>query len=1084
MNDDGFTREQREAIFSRGGSLLVSASAGSGKTTVLIRRVLSLIEDGESLAGMVITTYTRSAARDIKEKLQLRLMEAQQRGMKNAERELAALPTADIGTLHSWCQKLIKRYFYAIDVDPAFEIADADETAVMLDEAVSATIDEMQGSDAAFSVLYDALRFRRSDADLRKLLVAVYNFAATRPDPDLWLDSEAKIGLYDGDVLQKIADEEKRRIADRFDALAEDFAGRAARAGYNGIMSQVAEFREQVRGKIPEESEKPDPGEKERFAALDAEFATLVKKFANESEKIAQFYDLPAPECEAMTDATLEAVKRIKSRYAALKRAKARLDYSDLEHYTLALVSDPAVRELIRAEVKHMFVDEYQDVNPLQETIIRAVGGSDLFLVGDVKQSIYAFRLCDPTIFIRKYEEAERGGRPPVKLNDNFRSADEILGFANAAFDMLMTERFGHVDYKNTARLRSGTGLAGGEVKLNLVVHSRAAAEPTGVYSVRKASGEAQAYDKADAQANLVVNDIVNKLVNSSVGDGRGGKRPLAYSDIAVLASTREPYLRLIYEKLRRLNIPATIADEVSFCSVHEVSVLISMMKCLVSRSDPIALTAVLRSALVGMTDDELAAVRLFSPAEAEFPAACERYAAEHDDETARKINAFFAMRDDYLTYSYTHTAGEVAGRLVSEHNWFAHVLSGPAADMDADALDAFLRHVNGSAYGGSVGEYLRSLEAREPKYARPPLTDAVQLSTIHASKGLEYPFVYLVNIDRSFNFDDLRGSYLIDRELGLCMRNFDESERAVKPNKLTFAAGISCRRALVEERMRLLYVALTRAKNGLYVYANAGENDELFTADERLGVAVDPEGGTSFFDWLRPLYYAYGYSRYAAEDCALVGETDSPESGIRGRADERLVAMMREWFATRERKRVTVKTSATRMSESNDDEEERRTFIAGEDDDRALVRGNAYHKAMELTDYSHTGEQEWERLCSICPAVRENVKKKEYLAAFDFFRTLTAGKKIYREKSFVYSRGGVLIQGVIDLLIADGKNCAIVDYKTSKEETILSGAYDLQLSVYAAAARDILGMNVTRAAVYSFSTGKLYDAKEKDLPV
>ena len=1072
----GYTDLQKKAIYARGGNLLVSASAGSGKTTVMIQRVLSLLSEGASLENMVICTFTRSAAADMRDKLSAALMERAEQGDGFAEAQLLLLPGAEISTLHSWCQRLIRSYFYALDVDPAFEIADEAESEAMLSAAADEAVeDAVSRAEADFTLFYDIMLVRRGDDALKSLIKKTYRYAQTQPDPDLWLDGGALNGFNNPEICDEIAAEERDRLKRRFLPAAVKLLDATAASGFTRNIASAEALVARIEGH-GEEDVRPSGKIPEEHIRLNEEYLRLKKAYSAAEENLKLYHALPLPDSPPVFTKTLtDLVRAAGEKYAALKRKKAKLDYSNLEHLACRLMEDDGLRREITDRFRYIFVDEYQDINPLQERIISGLNGGSLFLVGDIKQSIYAFRLCDPGIFLDKYERwSENGFLPPVELNDNFRSASEILEFANRVFSPLMTAEFGKLDYSKSALLKSGGGLAGGEVRLNLIVRDFERDENKGIYSVLEARRDES--DATEAETDRIVCDIAEKLAGGTV-KAEGGSRPVKYSDIAVLVSSRGAHVKMLYEKLKKAGIPVSVPDSVKFSSVYEVSVLCEFMKYLCNFTDDIALVSVLRSALVGVTDDELADIKLAGDKnEKRFCRLCASYARSFSDAAAEKLKAFYELAGRYLSYSYTHTASEVIGRLVSEKKWFAHVFSLKDADVKADALDAFLRHLSSSPYGGSVGEYVGYLKLENDDFLRPQAADAVSVMTVHASKGLEFPFVYLAGTDKRFNMSDLNGKVIFDGQLGICMKNHDLEQRTVTPNKLTFAAGLKLKRSLLEERMRLMYVALTRAKYGLYVYACADKDDELLSG---CGTVVnDFEGGRSFFDWLRPVYAEYGFNAINASDCRI-DFSESDRHIAAGPVDAALADTVRRYVEYEyPYPHAEVKSSVTAVNALNYDDIPVK-YAAGGDDDRAAERGSLYHKAMELIDFGADFDSEWSRLDALI-GVGGLIDRNELFSAFVKLKRFTDGRKFYREKQFVYNMDGILVQGVIDLIVVDGENCFIVDYKTSDRERILSGAYDLQLSAYAAAAEEILGLKITAAYVYSFRSAEFLQIHTK----
>ena len=400
-----FTEEQKKVITTRGGNLLVSASAGSGKTTVMIERILSLLlDDGVSLENMVICTFTRAAAADMREKLQTVLMEKANENNEIAQRQLALLPTAEISTLHSWCQRLIKMYFYAIGADPAFELLDENEALSLKNEAVGEAIaDEMGNPSEDFSLLYEIMESRRSDAPLRKLITKIYEFSRAQENPDEFLSVCAFEGAMHPRKCKSAMEEELKLINERYLVRAKELLEETSRAGFTRNEVPLTNFCEFLEGNINAGSSTPTGRIPPDMDELNEKFKKLKADYANATKGFDEFNFLPDPKLNLnLVKVLVDLTKSMAKKYEEKKKKKAKLDYSDLEHLAKKLLQSDTMAE-ISQKYKYLFVDEYQDINPLQESMIALLKDVTVFAVGDVKQSIYAFRMCEPGIFLKKY---------------------------------------------------------------------------------------------------------------------------------------------------------------------------------------------------------------------------------------------------------------------------------------------------------------------------------------------------------------------------------------------------------------------------------------------------------------------------------------------------------------------------------------------------------------------------------------------------------------------------------------------------------------------------------------------------------
>lgn len=1061
------TPDQAKAIDERGGNLLVAASAGSGKTSVMIERVMALLSEGAGLDGMVICTFTRAAASDMREKLTNKLIEAEEEGNAWASEGLKKLPLAEISTIHSWCQRLIRNYFYAIDADPAFEIADETEARAWLREATNEAIEETAGDDPDFADFCEVNERHRSYEKIVGDVMRLYDFAFSQPDPEKFLKEDAFKGLNNPEICDEIASEYRVSVLGRFEPLVKAILEEAEAAGFAKGIPAIDGLLAKTRGGTEKVPAMPSKGSDE-FMPIVEKFARIRKAFNAEMNYIDGYEALEAPPEDKFTRIITALTLKTAEKYAAKKRKKAKLDYGDLEHLTVKLLENDEVRREIAEKYRYVFVDEYQDVNPLQERITGALEESELFLVGDVKQSIYAFRMCDPTIFRNKYEHpAENGFKPLIRLNDNFRSSRDVLDFANDVFSELMTENYGGLNYAEEAMLRAGGNVAGAGVTLTAICDNAEENSVEGVYSVMRAAKESERGSAADAETTAVGNDIIERL-SKPFSDG-DRTREVCLSDIAVLVESRGERVTLLVEKLRKLGVNASVSDKLRFTSVPEVCAICEFVALLADPTDDVAFCSVALSALGGLTPDDLARVRKTDRAEESFVALAKRYAGENRDETAIKLTELFGLIDRYRELGAVLTAGELVGRLVAEKKWFAVALASDGAESKAEALNAFLKHVN--AYGGggaSVAEYAAYLKEESDDYSLPPTADSVRVMTIHASKGLEFPFVYLMGTGGKFNFRDLGNSMILSKELGVAIRNYDFAEHKEIPNKLTFAARLNLEKTLEEEKMRLLYVALTRPKYGLNIYATVKPNDPLLAG--AVDFPYDYAGGKCFFDWLRPQYARCGFRLLNKTE--MRADFSGALEKLTQKADEKVVEKMREIFDRRIEIPDTVfKKSVTAIV--TDPDEQAPVFAEGADCERAIRKGNAYHKAMELIDFSAGFEDEWGRLKTVV-ADFDEIKKSELKAAYENVGEFVRGGKIYREQPFMFSPDGkTLVQGIIDLMVVRGDEAIIVDYKTSRPGAVASEQYRRQLGLYARAAEKVLGLKITAAYVYSFVLGK-----------
>ncbi|MDR2201854.1 MAG: UvrD-helicase domain-containing protein [Clostridiales bacterium] len=1034
MNSDKFepTPEQRSVIESNADNLLVSASAGSGKTTVMIERILRLLAGGASLSQTAVCTFTKAAAADMRSKLFHALWRGALDGDKRAQAELNLLPTAQISTLHSFAASLIKSHFYVIDVDPDFAVADENDASVLLDRAIEEiTAAAVAGADPDFLRFYDAMLTRRKPDRFMGLMRRLYLFAAAQKDFDGWLNN--------------------------------------------------------CLNRLPLRSE---------YTALPG--ADLEKECVDTA--------LALPFARVLVG----LVRDVKTCYVKLKKKRALVDYSDLEYFAAAILRDEAAKKEIAAKYKYVFIDEYQDVNPLQESIINALD-TRKFFVGDVKQSIYGFRMCDPSIFTAKRESYQKnGGGKVISLNSNFRSAAPILEFCNRVFDAAMTKEFGGVDYAAAERFKINPAV--NKTEFSAVPHvsvtaviERTDAElpPPRVYSVAAAI---DGTDKTDGGAQIA--SIVNHVRRLIAGGAK-------YGDIAILSrETGGPFCKRLKAALARERIPVAVKAARPAGECAAVLPLYNYLKLTDNRFDDITLAAVLRSPLGRFTDSELAVIKAAFLDSA--PAGTDAYFYEAffnftensggAAELAERAGEFIARLDYFTGLSRELDASELAGEVCAFFDLFKYAYGMDDGAAKAAELSEFLDAVETSPHKASLDSFLSACETKMPEIAAPAASDAVKIMTIHASKGLEFPHVILANAAKQFNRRDESEIMLADSDEGLALKYFDFENRKITDTALSLIIKDKIAKRRLEEEMRLLYVALTRAKKTLAVFASLKKPPESEPSKQ-----TPPASAKCFFDWILPAVLpkepaADGISeppvafRIIDEppdlDAVQAGD-GSPEDAAPAAArspyqrhslppapDKELIELVKAALAPLPQPELrAVKTSVTRVLDDEKRENAEYNYLPFADSERAAERGSAYHKIMECAVFGREFPDEWRRLRALLPSECALADYRKIETAYARIGAAVQGKEFYRELPFVAplasagaGGGTVLVQGVIDLLIKTDGGAQIIDYKTGVINADKLKTYARQLELYKAAASGILGENVPRAAIYSFESGEFIE--------
>lgn len=1070
-----WTEQQQAVISYDDGALLVSASAGSGKTTVMLGRILRLISEGHSLKRMLISTFTVSAAEDMRAKLAKKLREAaenatDERMAKRFASESEELASADICTLHKWCQKLIRKYFYVCGDDPAFEIADDKESAAWLRESVERSIaDEEADPDEDYADLCACYIRKRSDADIRNAVTDMLYFSFAQVSDEGWLRRAAD--CYSDD-------ENCRRITEKVlgglcMAAQNAITAYDQAAAHNGISEEAAPYIAEMYAKFD--------GSEEKWMTATRK-VTAIKSERDEAKKRIDEYSAYLRDIStARNDIAGRTAKKLCSvalralgYYTRKKAEKGKLDFSDLERRAKTILESEE-GEKIRASLDYVFIDEYQDISPLQESIISLLGKDNLFYVGDIKQNIYAFRNCTPKAFADKRgklaEEYERthgacSGTPrrggSLELNRNFRSRPGILDFCNRLFSRIMTRDFGMVDYAKEGCFDIGDHRGNdGSVELfryHVEKKQTAVVDFSEIYSVR--NDDSANADDVNAEADAITRYIVDLLRQGKYG----------YDDIAILTRSRQKGEEIVARNLRALGIPVSMGSKLSVTEGRVNKLLISMLRLADNFYDDISLVAVMRSPVGGFTDADLTRMRACKP-DAKYFYECVTAYAERREGAA--VASFLGKMSEYARLSRIVSVGELAGRMTSENKLFATALGERSGIAKADALGRLLEAAN--AFGGGLSEFLDQISsASVPEAEVAQRSGSVRIMTIHASKGLEFPVVVLCGISRGKKSGN--ASVLFDSELGVGVdariKETGEKFRSIPLMAITEKK----RKESKEEEMRILYVALTRAQEKL----------ALFFPDDMSDGNVPPEKCETFADWIYPTAAAYGITDLSADACDDGDVTPTCKT-----ADGKGAEKLREYLAAAPVPAThDIKKSVTGLLASTEPTDDAAVDVKtltgaeyeGADAKEAMRRGTAYHAALERADLALTAAEQKDMLDALPDSDLVDADKLD--AALTALRGETAGAKLYREQQFLFSSDkdvngecdGMLLQGVIDLMAVRGNECEIIDYKTGRLDAVRRAKYLRQLDIYAAAAEKLLGLEVTRKRIYLIDEKRFMD--------
>ncbi|MBC6360929.1 MULTISPECIES: helicase-exonuclease AddAB subunit AddA [Lactobacillus] len=860
-----YTNEQQQAIDDRDLDILVSASAGSGKTTVLVERLMQEILTGTGVNELLVVTFTKAAAQEMKAKIKSALEQRLNKHEKlkiDLREQLNLIDAANISTIDAFCLDVIHRFYYIIDLDPSFSVlTDETQAALMRERALQEIESEfLENDDQAFIAFYENFAGDRSAESARDLLLDLYNYAMAKPDYRDWLKSlPTQYEIGDDVTHSKLWQKNiKPYLLTTFSDLKEKLEQLLATAAME--TKELAKVKDsfQLFDKCLQNYlasiERDENYDKQRELLRSCLF-TSFRKSSKWDEDLLDFYE----ECvELKKDASEQVFTSFTSFYATdekeqiallnkghqimtaivkaelalierfdqLKRAENLVDYSDMEQFAYQILSQDTsnsqmARSFYQTKFKEILVDEYQDINSLQERILQLIkkdGQNNLFMVGDVKQSIYGFRQAEPSLFLHKYQEAAKDENKQderILLSANFRSTKPVIKLVNQVFDHVLTTDFGGIDYQKEGQLVLGANYYPEKLpQASELIYS----EKDG----QDGSTNTEDEDEIDsAEIAMVINRIKQfKNENLQVYDTQTKeKRNFKYSDIAILTRSRSDNLAIMQEFAKN-DIPLLVTDAKNYFQTLELTIVLNYLRIIDNPDQDIPLVAVLRSPLFNFTETDLAKIRVHSK-NTGFYDALTSYVAVND-ELSQKTKFFLNQLEELRHFAANHRISELIWSIYERTNLLEIMTALPNGKQRRVNLEALYERASSYESAGFKGLYqfinfIERMRRSQKDLAQPLVTkeagDSVRLMTVHGSKGLEFPIVFYIGLQHRYQMRDLSGNYIINaNNLGLTIRQ--EHYRA--DTLLKSYDNIAQKQQLLEEEARILYVGMTRARQKL----------------------------------------------------------------------------------------------------------------------------------------------------------------------------------------------------------------------------------------------------------------------------
>ena len=1134
-----WTEEQKQVIETRNTNLLVSAAAGSGKTAVLVERILSLITDPEhpvDVDRLLITTFTKAAAGEMKERIGKALNDRLKENPGNEwlQRQESLVHRAQITTIHGFCLYVIRNYFHIIDLNPNFRIADEGEMKLLKQDTAKEILEEAyEKKDPAFLKFADSYGSGNRGSGLEEMILGLYEYAVASPQPVRWLTHCADVyEISEEGSWKEFAGQEevlKELKLTAGDCLSEIRKARALCQVPGGpepyepvlladetMIQELADcqdvglFREKWEqlsyGRLPSRRAKAmaDADEElcDRIMSIRNEVKDLLKGLGKQYFQISdeeQFRQLRETKenVAAYAELTLSFLNRLNEK----KRKKNILDFADQEHLALQILTREKDGCLVPSETADIFadyfeeimVDEYQDSNLVQEAILNSIsksrkGRDNRFMVGDVKQSIYRFRQAEPGLFLGKYAAyVEENGGVCIDLHRNFRSRGEVLSPVNEVFGRMMRPELGGILYDEDAALKEGAAYPeadgnGAEILL---------LQKEDWESFRKECR----WSKAEAEAHLIAFRI-RKLLQSGMVTDHGTLRPAELGDIVILLRTMSGWSETFVRVLQEEGIPASAQS-------REVETLLAYLRVLDNPTQEIPLAAALHGLLGGFSSADLAAIKAEHP-EKSFLKACQQYRLEGTDEKRRTaLDDFFRQIEHYRELSSYTSVHELLWMILTETGYLDQIRALPGGVQrlaNVEMLLAKAQDYEKISYHGLFHfvRYIERMQKYQMDFGEADISGsgkaAVQIMSIHHSKGLEFPIVFVAGMGKSFNRQESRDKMVFHNRWGVGIDYVDLEHRMKRP---ALIKQLIRRQNLLSgfgEELRVLYVAMTRAREKLIL---TGMIDEKTDAEARTGepllfsqllgakcsmewilLALNPKPEQSGFVVEQISMEALLKESVTQQMAEFVSRDDLERMLVYGSVDPELYSEVEKrlsWdYAWKDRTAVRQKYSVTelkklRLSSEDDLAEELYPekeavpilphFIEQTEEKTGAARGTVYHTVMQWMDFAkilkaedsaEAVRQELDRLTAAGKLAEED---RSCIWPADFVRLVKSGlvrrlaeaeqrKELYREQPFVIGLPGdqvdgsdpeetVLIQGMIDAFFYEEDEIVVVDYKT-----------------------------------------------------
>ncbi len=1156
-----WTPEQNNAIHARNSNLLVSAGAGSGKTAVLVNRILRLIlSEGVPVDRLLVVTFTKAAAGEMKERLRRELMSRSAAEPEQAsliQEQLRRLNHAWITTFHGFCRQLLQRHFQEAGLEPRFRVLDTPEAQQLKSLAVAEVLEAAyESDDPAFLNWAECYSGNRTDQRLEAMIMDMHGFIHSQPDPWGW--TERILETYrlpldaDNPWHRQERTRRKEMITEALELLDHALEVASDAEGPTEYVTALSDDLEQA-ARLEDALEQGSrqwelsvealnrsrlsPVSKARKAELSEHKIVLVKDLRDEAWGLLKAVQekpwlCPGSRSEyelkdvgANCRVLAELVKEFDQVYGGLKSRAGAVDYGDLEHKTLKLLQSEAMREKYREYFAYLFIDEYQDSNGVQETLLKSLQReNNRFMVGDVKQSIYRFRLAEPQLFVSKLMGSSMEEDAPdrrIDLNRNFRSRKEIIGAINTIFGAVMSTELGDVPYDAGARLIPGADYPPCPASnVRLTVLNQAAAESD-------EAAEGVEYTTAEREARAMGRHIL-EVVGSPVWDIRSNRmRPAVWDDMAVLLRAVKPWLNTMSRVFNEMGIPLKTEGAASSEEAWELWVLIHLLRLIGNSRQDLPLMVILRSPFGGFGIEELAEIRGCLPEGAfrEAVQAARMGGSAHSE----RLERFFENLNQWQENCRRGLLGDFLWRLFETQGFMVYCQAMPGGAARRERLLWAIRQADSRASRGgdtpeALADHLETLlvSGELPSVGDSQESGGVRIMSIHKSKGLEFPIAFIGGLGKKFNTADLREEVLRHRELGFGLRFVDPEKRIRRGTLVTELIQDAVKRENLSEEMRILYVAMTRAMDQLYLYGSVQNLEKRYALWQKGSERFFLKNAASYLEWLMPPLVERASASEPWDGLREINTGDTmlqidfpyavqalaPDNALKPHGHEDKTGEeafeLDDWpwtYPWEASCRVPSKLSVTEVNRINAPFRETVTekpapeaYKGSEAGMSGAELGTLHHVVLQHFDLNqHLDEagifEQIQLLIQNEILMREDEPfiRIDWLAGLfgsSLGKRLLSSSQILREVPFVIMRdytslggdaeGDVLVQGVIDCCFREPDGWVLLDYKTDSfsESFRAVEKYGKQIRLYEDALAELTGETVKESWLYLMKSG------------